>query len=457
MKKFIQYISAVCTALVLMITPSCDFGDTNIDPTKVTEEQVTLNLSLPSAIEQLGFTEGAEGGRTPGIFMQYFLGTDAQQIALSQYNMQDNVMNNLWRTGMYGGGMKDLKLIIKKTTATEGGEGTAIDAPYYRGIAKVLMAEHLDLLTTFFGDIPYSQAFDGAEGNITPAYDTQEEIYAAIEILINEGIADLTGEAGDIVPANDDLIYGGDAAAWAKAAYGLKARYMMQQGKYEEASQALPNALASNADNALFPFEESLTGGNPYKLFENQRPSTLAMHPHYIEVLAGDPRYPLLIGPSNGFSDEFWTSLGSSLKMITYSEVAFMRAEIAARGGDAAAAEAAMKDGVRAEMALLGVDAGEAELYILGLSGGDLTTVMNEKYKSMYPLTHVAWADQRRTGLPALVPNKTIKTTTTTIPQRFPYPSSEDQFNKASKDAALARLGITTEDGKIFKTLPVFE
>ncbi len=452
------YIKVTFGLLLVSSFTACEFGDTNINPASVTEDQADLNLLLPSAIVQLGFSEGALGGRNSGMFMQYLQGQDAQQLAITQYNMQDNVMNNFWRTGMYAGGMKDLNLIFKKTTAQEGEDAeSVINAPYYRGIAKILMAEHLNILTTFFGDIPYSDAFKGEEGNITPIYDSQADIFATIERLIDEGIADLSGDEGDIVPSSDDVIFGGDADSWVAAAHGLKARYLMEEGKYPEASTELASAIGSNAGNALFPFEATVNGANPFWLFENDRTATLATHPYFRGVMSGDPRYDEYINGSNGFANVFWTSQSSPTKLITYSEIKFMEAEIAARNGNAAAAEAAMEVGIRANMEVIGIGGGAINNYLLELSGGDLATVMNEKYKVIYPLTYVAWSDQRRTGFPALTPNRSIKTDAPSIPQRFPYPSSEDQFNKANKDAARDRLGIATEDDNIYRPLPVFQ
>lgn len=452
------YTKVALGLLVMTGFTACEFGDTNINPASVTKAQADLNLLLPSAIVQLGFSEGALGGRNPGMFMQYLQGQDAQQLAITQYNMQDNVMNNFWRTGMYAGGMKDLNLIIEKTTAQEGeGAESVINAPYYRGIAKILMAEHLNILTTFFGDIPYSDAFKGEEGNITPAYDSQAEIFATIERLMDEGIADLSGDEGDIIPGGDDVIFGGDADRWVAAAHGLKARYLMEESKYAEASTELASAIGSNAGNALFPFEATVNGANPFWLFENDRTATLATHPYFRGVMRGDPRYDAYINGSNGFANVFWTSQGSPIKLITHSEIKFMEAEIASRNGNATAAETAMKAGIRANMEVIGIGAGAIDAYLLELSGGDLATVINEKYKTIYPLTYVAWADQRRTGFPAVTPNRSIKTDAPSIPQRFPYPSSEDQFNKANKDAARDRLGITTADDNIYRPLPVFQ
>jgi hypothetical protein len=446
-------INSLLLAMVMILaTSACEYGDTNVDPTSLNEDQVSVSLLLPGAIMQLGYATGSLGGRNPGMFMQYFQGQDAQQLAYTQYNITDNAMNNFWRTGMYGGVMKDLDLIIEKTT----GEN-AIDAPYYRGIARVMMANSLGILTTFFGDVPYSEAFQGDEGIIQPAYDTQAEIYTSIQQLLEEGIADLSGDAGVLQPGGDDFIHGGDADLWVKTAYGLLARYQLQQSNYDAAAAALADALGSNADNALFPFEATITGANPFWLFENDRTATMLTHPNFRSIMSGDPRYDEYIGATNGFADQFWTSQGSPLKLVTYSEVKMMEAEIEARAGNTAGAMAAMEAGIRANMEVMEISPLAIDQYLGGVSDADVQTVMDEKYKLIYPLTEVAWADQRRTGFPDLTPNREIRSTITTIPQRFPYPNSEDLYNQENKDAARSRLGISSDEDNLFLTLPVFQ
>lgn len=454
MIKYIKLNSLLLAVAMLFATTACEYGDINVDPTSLNEDQVSVSLLLPGAIMQLGYNTGALGGRNPGMFMQYFQGQDAQQLAYTQYNVTDNAMNNFWRTGMYGGNMKDLNLIIEKTTAAEGAEAN-VDAPYYRGIARILMANSLGILTTFFGDIPYSEAFQGDEGIIQPAYDTQEEIYNSIQSLLSGAISDLSGDPGLIVPGEDDLIHGGDPDLWIKTAYGLSARYYLQQSNFDDAASALTNALSSNADNALFPFEATITGANPFWLFENDRTATMRIHPYFRSVMSGDPRFDAYIGSNNIFANQFWTSQGSPLKLITYSEVKMMEAEIESRAGNNAAALAAMQEGIEANMEVLEIAPVAIEQYLAGVSNASLQTVMNEKYKLIYPLTEVSWADQRRTGFPDLEPNQELGSNLT-IPQRFPYPNSEDQYNKENKDAARDRLGITSDEDNLFRTLPVF-
>jgi hypothetical protein len=107
-------------------------------------------------------------------------------------------------------------------------------------------------------------------------------------------------------------------------------------------------------------------------------------------------------------------------------------------------------------MEVIGIAGPEIQQYLATLSDTNLETIFDEKYKLIYPSTAVAWSDQRRTGFPDLEPNQEIRPTITTIPQRFPYPNSEDLYNKENKDAARARLGINNDEDNLFLPLPVF-
>jgi hypothetical protein len=61
--------------------------------------------------------------------------------------------------------------------------------------------------------------------NFSPAYDTQEQVYATILKLLDEAVTELGGNAG-AKPGQDDLIYQGDLGKWTRLAYSLRARYL---------------------------------------------------------------------------------------------------------------------------------------------------------------------------------------------------------------------------------------
>ena len=135
--------------------------------------------------------------------------------------------NNSWVT-IYNN-IKALKIVIAKTS--EGGEEAGNDVTC--GIAKVLLAYNLGVLTDFFGDVPFAETGimneDGSLKYMQPQVDKQSDLYPQIQTLLDDAITLLQGS--DEAPAggigSQDLIYSGKKDNWAKAAYGLKARYLM--------------------------------------------------------------------------------------------------------------------------------------------------------------------------------------------------------------------------------------
>lgn len=438
--KNLRYKFFVPFLALLVSVSSCDFGDTNIDPTRV--DDAAVNLVLPSGIAHLAYNRGAAGARNPGIIMQYFAGTDAQQLGYTQYNFPANAMNNLWSTGMYAGAMKDFNYIMEVTNPEVEG---AVDAPHYNAIAKILMANSLGMLTQFFGDIPYSDAFQGFEGNVTPEYDTQQEIYATIQRLLDEAIAQLATDPGPITPGADDLIYGGDPELWTKAAWAHKARYFMHlsekgQANVEAALAAAQNAFTSVDEGAYVPFEAAQTGANPLWQFENQRSGTMVVSPFFREVMAGDPRRPVIFGPANGgfgVQNGFWSAQDSPVKLITYPEVLFIMAEAQFRLGNTSQAATTLQQAVAANFEELNVGG------VYSVGPVSLANIINEKYKALYPQNQ-AWVDYRRTGFPDIEPNPVIEqglNPSQVIPERFIYPVDELNYNTENLMEARERQG----------------
>jgi len=88
-------------------------------------------------------------------------------------------------------------------------KATASDAWNYAGIAQVLMAENLGLLTDSWESVPYSEALQSTN-NLTPAYDSQTALYRDINSLLDDAIINLSktsaykvSEAGDLIITND--------------------------------------------------------------------------------------------------------------------------------------------------------------------------------------------------------------------------------------------------------------
>ncbi len=432
MKKFITYIS-VFAVLVIMSSCGATLEEINTDPNNPVT--VDLKLMLPEIQSQSAFNEGTNPNRVAGICMQQFFGLDAQQLGYNSYLLGPSVMNNYWSTGLYAGVLRSCDVM----------RNSAGERPFYGAVAKIIMANELGKATSFFGDIPYTEAFLGTE-NLTPGYDSQESIYGTVQSLLDEAIATLTAGSGGY--NGGDLIYGGDAAAWIAAAHGFKARYYMHtskrnSGDYAKALAEVQSSFTSNEAAPSFTFQTAETANWSLAKFGIERPATLGIDNRFAAMMDGDPRQDLYMsfdGTQWGFFDgnagPIWGRSDASVPLISYVELKFIEAEAtAAAGGDASDA---LKAGIQASFDLVGatddgyVDAASAD--------ASLSNIMTEAYKAYYGFNfHETFANWRRTGLPALSPNADGDNGFNPgggIPLRYIYAESEDQTNRENVTAA---------------------
>lgn len=440
---------------LLFSSTACDFGDTNVDPTAFAPDDVPLNTLMPTALIQTGYNIGGLGGRMPGIVMQHYFGADAQQVPYSTYVIGESDLNGLWLTGLYAGSMR---LSIDVLDRAEPG-----GFPHYQGIAKIILAQNLGVATSFWGDVPYSEALKGAE-NLTPAFDTQEQVYQSIQTLLDEAIVHLQQPAVPGGVSGDDVVYGGDAASWIKVARGLKARYYLHlilrdSGAAQKALSALnAGTLESSSEDAMIPFDTTPTGANPYAQFGQQRPSTLVVDPQFMDMLSAkdDPRQAAYYTSGGDIyeaeSSLFWSQNNSALPIISYTEVKFLEAEALVRTGNAPAAEAAFREAIAGSFAQLGLSGVEVEDYLnnygaftSGNANEQIKQIITEKYVALYAQGEgEVWTDYRRTGFPELTPKEGGSNglnPSGDIPRRFIYPRDERIANADNVQAAIDRQG----------------
>lgn len=439
-----KYIKLVVVVFLSTFTNSCsDFGDLNLDPGRPGGENVSLVAITPTMQTQTHRNLVASGGRIAGIFMQQWAGFDAQQVAFTQYVVNEGTLANFWEFGLYTGSMRDCADMIERADV-------AGDVPHTRGLAKIYMAVNLGMATNLWGDVPYSNAFLGSD-NLQPTYDTQEDVYAAIQILLDEAITDFgledpQGPLGDLVGAD-----------WIATAHALKARYYMQLTKRDAtaATKALSEialAFDSNATSPIFNFESTQNGANPISLFGIERPNTLIIDPFFADLMTDDPRQDSYMIANvdgdylfyqNGNTDLFWAQFESPNPLISYFELKFIEAEATLlNGGDASGL---LEEAITANMEFLGIASGDIDTYLAAITTSDLETIIIEKYKALYGSAPVEiWNDFRRTGVPALVANSegaNGNNPSGIVPLRIPYPDSERLSNSAAYDAAIANQG----------------
>jgi hypothetical protein len=445
MKKFTNnIIKAVGVFLVFMLSlSSCDMWidtDLNVDPDAPAD--VPMNLMLPAIEQNFGYLLGGfDLVGTTGIWMQQFDGVDRQPFTEARYQYTSADVNNLWNstfTSIFMNG----KVYIEKAEELE--------SPYNAGVGKVLVAATLGILTDVWGDMPFSEGFRGSENILTPAFDTQEELYDTIFVMLDEAIADLSA-ASDPIGIGGDVIYAGSAAKWKKAASAIKARHLMQLSLVNgnaAATAALAAAgagFSSIADDLKVPWEEA--NHNPIFQFVEQR-IDIRMGATMVNMMKAndDPRLPFY-SELDG-NDEYTGSIAASENsaasfpgsyvagatapsmMMTYAELKFIEAEANLMLGQTGPAQAAFEAAVAASVLRVTGAANTAWL-TANITGVPVTMelLMTQKYIATFGNSQ-AYADYRRTGYPTMpLP---VGAVLPEMPVRYPYAQEEITYNGAN-------------------------
>ena len=402
---------------------------------------VSMEVLLPSAQAAYGMTQGDVLPRLTSIFMQQMTGTDRQSLAHNRYaQIGEGDFNTPWNNS-YAGGLYDLKLIEEKAEAA--------GASAYVGVAKIMTAMYLGVLTDHFGDIPYTNALQGAD-NLKATFDSQADIYTTIFTLLSDG-KDALAQPSSVTPGGDDLIHGGDLAAWAATADGLRARHLNHLSKTSQYNAANVIAACDDALNAgvycTIGFEAALNQNPWYQFTVIDRAGYISQFGTMYDMMeaSSDPRINLYRS-ADSLTMPAYGDATSALPIVTPFEIMFVKAE-AQLAGSASDARATLEAAIESHMTWLGVDAGDIQAYIAALPATtDLELIMNEKYVAMFSSSE-SWTDWRRTGFPTL--SAPADANLSGMPRRMPYPEGEYLYNADNVPMPLTsspddKFGVTT-------------
>lgn len=439
MKSLYKSNIALLAIFVLFFTGCENWIDTDLNINPDAPSDVPMDLIVPSMELSMSYQIGGiRAVKTTNSYMQYLNGVARQSNGESNYILSSTDVDDLWRR-MYYQPMMDANKLIQKA-----GEQ---NSPHYAGVAKVCMALCLGTMTNLFGDIPYSDAFKGDQGVLKPLFDTQEKIYDAIEVLLNEAIIDLSATQNTLALAGD-MIYSNNRTSWTKAAFALRARYALNIGDY---ANALTYTGKSFSPTDKFVLTFGTTNGEAGPMYQYATVSSykndIKMCSTFIDKLVAttDPRTAFYaktvggayVGSPAGSEEAAASGLGpynniaaAPVVLSSYAEMQFIRAECFLRQAvpDNEAAVAAYKIAVASSvLAVTGAantDWLDANINIETDATITLEKIMEQKYLAMYS-TVVPYDDYRRTGFPVLTPVAGAGA----IPERFPYPQTEISYN----------------------------
>jgi hypothetical protein len=451
-KRYLKFIYLLIPISFLIV--SCEKWinpDINIDPNK--PSYVPLELLLPTAEAGSAMSAAADLILPSEYWMQHLFGLGSQAGYEEVYTYLPTSADNLWKWDTYGGVMMDMHQMIVQAKLEE--------SPYYGGVAKILMAYKLMITSDMFGDVPYTDAFQG-DANLHPTYNTQEEIYTTIlPGLLDSAIIDLNAPSSVYAPGADDLFYQGDLTKWVKAANALKARMYIHLSKvsptaYANALAAAANAFTSNDDDIQLTWGSNANEQNPIFQMMDQRPGYIGglganlvnmMNNNTPANLADDdPRLPIYadtitgnqyVGcPAGGSLAEvsqigaYFASPTSPTNILSYVEIKFIEAEAYFQTGNKAAAADTFNVAVKASLAKFDVSNPAWETAHASETAGTITLskIMNAKYIALY-LNNEVFSDWRRNDTEIVLTPAIGNTTGGVIPRRLLYPQEEITTN----------------------------
>ena len=467
MKKTIYLLLSI--SIVLLVSCTKDFEEINTNPNSPIEVQPSLLLR--QVIYDYGEEMSYEGFVAGNLLGQYFTAIDFNLFdrhSLTEPQFGGNPWFPIYTN------LRDNEIIIDFARNNP-------SAAVYEGPALILKSYMTAALTDIFGDVPYFEALNGKEGNVTPAYDSQELIYTGengILSNLDQGIA-LLQEYNGAQPLEGDILFNGNLDAWVKFAYSLKLKYLMRLSKKMDVAslvQSTVNAnilMTSNAENATFDFSD----GPP----NNFRMATLRAGDFNLFIMSetmeeilkdwNDPRMNTFFRPigNDPTGTEFQGLLNgpdasaTSISVADYSlSGTIFRENTSAL--DANFLTAAEVQFLLAEAAELDYISGNAaDYYNAGVllsfeywntsmpndylisgntaykqNGNDpIEQIISQKWIHNIINGYEGWIEYRRTGFPQL---KTISASLNNnlIPLRLPYPADEEALNRDNYNNATA-------------------
>lgn len=386
-----------------------------------------------------------------GVYSQHFAGTQPAQES-HRYVIVQRWMD-IWPS-TYVSTMSKLVNIIEQTQGKE---------PTMNAVARIWKVFSFHRLTDYFGPIPYSKI--GMDTTVVH-YDAQKDIYYDFFKELDEASTDLKNNLAMPSFADKDLIYKGDNEKWLKLANTLRLRLALRisnvepEKAREEAEKAFAGGvMTERADGAFMETSADFANGLNAHIGRNNSRMSATME----SLLKGynDPRLGVFFSPAlndgqyrgvrNGMSvaeqnipinsvnntsnvgpKYLPPNMHSTPQACMYvAEAYFLRAEGALNGWNmGGTAQELYEQGIAMSMNEHDItDPAIIDAYVNGTSlpmapGGYFNTppltdipvkfspdpekqreqIGTQKWLALYPESHEAWAEIRRSGYPKFYP-----------------------------------------------------
>ncbi|KQB42634.1 SusD/RagB family nutrient-binding outer membrane lipoprotein [Flavobacterium aquidurense] len=461
MLKKLAYITLFAVSLV---SCSDNLDEINKNP-NATETPLAPYLLTGSLKQGADIYWGSDNNFNSSLlFVQHW--AKIQYTEPDRYDVSNTSFVSLWNTG-YATLITDLNTIINFPDQQANAN--------YKGIALALRSWTFLLLTDAYGSIPYKEA--GLK--VTPAYNTQKEVYTGL-------LEDLKQAQSLLSPANGtvtgDLAYKGDVLKWKKLVNSLRLRIALRISDKEpalakqaaiEATSDAGGLISSNSDIFQFIYISSPQQNPASAWFETR--DDFRISKTLVDKLneLSDPRLPVYaqlpsdatvgkyVGGGNGLSNSAANSQGfaktskpgtyfltsaSPAVIVSYSEVLFNLSEAVARGYIAGDAEQLYKNAITASLNQFGITNATTVANYLNQptvkydASNYAKSIGTQKWIAFFGQGLDAFVEWRRLDYPVLKagPDTVLNGQ---IPSRFFYPGTEQSLNGTSYQTAVSAQG----------------
>lgn len=473
-----KYIAKLMLAATVWAALSCtnDFEEINTDPNRI--NQISPGTLLNPTIYGLSSFGTDRADAFTFQIMQVALPFPSANGGLHRYDVSEAAGNSTWNT--YYKWLINIKEM--ETSAINNADVN------YEAIALTLKAYTLSQLTDSFGDIPMVEASRAEDGIFQPKFDTQEAVYQQIF----QDLERANSLYDDTQPMiyGDDILFHNDVDKWQKFTNSLHLRLLLRVANRAEINSFAKLATMINNPDQYPVFENTaesaivqITGVTPNLSpwgraidFTTFR-SMAAFFTDHLNSL-DDPRREKFMtraremdgttyigykGIPSGFdgNENQFQYLPSNHNIalvqapmislvLTYSEVEFIKAELAQRGVIGSDAKSHYENGVKAAMEQWSVEVPDTYFDNPAAAyNGTLARIMLQKYVGLYFNDYQQWFEYRRTGLPVLPKNEGMLNNKQ-VPVRFRYPVSVQINNPENYNAAVARMGADDINTKVW-------
>jgi hypothetical protein len=223
MKK-INYFFALLAILLVSCSDYLDVNTTENDPlTKDVPPRLVLAGAQSNAFNaQVGGTRMNQLG---SVMMNSWAG-DVNRVT-GGYNTEfTQNFDNTFYTGIWGTIYLNVANFQKMIDSKEPNQGN------YRAIAKILKAHYMQYIVDLYGKSPYNDAFKG-EGNLSPAYTNDKEIYRSLVKELEEARALIVSSTNEEA-VGTDVMLNGNMDLWAAFANTVELRIIMRQSRLND-------------------------------------------------------------------------------------------------------------------------------------------------------------------------------------------------------------------------------